>query len=298
MTARRQSYALAIALFGLAFGVGMAAMLGPLVAGAIEHKVSAAMLNQVKGADAVALFLVAPASVIAGVLALRRHAAAPVLAIAPAAFAAYIFSQLAIGQEWDRYDGNTERYFPLFAGLFVLGGRGGSPGLAHVRPVTIACHRTAFAARDRLDARTGGGVPGRGLHLPGLMDAWSGEPTSREYVENPTVFWVVKLMDLGIVVPVALATGAGVLRGSEIALRAAYGVVGWFALLGAAVTAMGIMMLANDDPDASAGLVVGFAMFTMVFAGLAAWMYGGLFGRRKAEALHRPPSCLDEGERS
>ncbi len=256
----------------------IAALLGPLALDVIDHKVSDDMLNQVTGADAVSLFVVAPVTIAIGWLALRGHPAAPVLAVGPAAYAAYVSGQLAIGQEFDRYTGNVEAFFPLYLGIFVLSG-------------AVGMRAWSLTARDRLPVLTQrtariGGIAMIlvavflvvGLHLPGLADAWSAEPTSDEYLENPTVFWVVKLMDLGIVVPVAVATGAGLLRGALWAQQAGYAVIAWFALLGAAVTAMAVTMLVNDDPAASAGLAVGFGVFTIVFALLWTWLARPLFG--------------------
>jgi hypothetical protein len=39
-----------------------------------------------------------------------------------------------------------------------------------------------------------------GIHVPDLIDAWADQP-STEYLADPAVFWLVKFMDLGIVVP-------------------------------------------------------------------------------------------------
>jgi hypothetical protein len=79
------------------------------------------MVNQVIGGDIVALFLVAPVSIFAGILALRGHPAAPVISIGPAIFAAYTYTQLALGGDFLGYPGNSERFFLLDLWLFMLG---------------------------------------------------------------------------------------------------------------------------------------------------------------------------------
>jgi hypothetical protein len=68
------------------------------------------------------MLLVAPASILAGILTLRRLPAAPVPALAPSIFASYTYTQLIVGQEYLRLPGNNERFFPLLLGIFILVG--------------------------------------------------------------------------------------------------------------------------------------------------------------------------------
>jgi hypothetical protein len=260
-------------LIALGIGVAANALLGPMALGELRYHVSEHMENQVIGGDIASLVLVAPAAIVAGVLTLRGHRAGPVLGLAPSLFALYLVFQLAIGAEFDRYPGNSERFFPLHAAIVALAGA----------CAILAWSRIDAAAlpplSDRLRKVAGVAFIGvavfliMGLHLPGLLDAWSDEPTATEYLENPTVFWVVKMMDLAIVVPAAVATGAGLLANARWANRAAYAIAGWFTLLGAAVAGMAMVMLANDDPDASIGLAMGFGVFVALFAWLAATLY-------------------------
>jgi hypothetical protein len=99
------------------------------------------------------------------------------------------------------------------------------------------------------------------------------------------VFWVVKLMDLGIVVPAALTTGVGLLRGLAWARKTMYALVGWLALLGSAVAAMGITMLVRDDPDASVALTSGFAAAALGLIALALALYrSSSLSRRGSDA--------------
>ena len=71
------------------------------------------------GSDAAGLFLVAPFSITVGVLVLLGRPLAR-LGLAPAVYAAYIYPQLALGNEFQVRAGNVERFFPLLIGLFVL----------------------------------------------------------------------------------------------------------------------------------------------------------------------------------
>jgi hypothetical protein len=106
-----------------------------------------------------------------------------------------------------------------------------------------------------------------------MLVAWSDPGSLVEYASSPTPFWLVKLMDLGIVVPAALAAGIGLARGAGWALRVAYPLLTAYTFLGLSVTGMALLMNLREDPDASPGLAVGFAVFAAVFAAVTALLY-------------------------
>lgn len=272
-----------VAAIALGIGAAIVAMLGPLAIGAIRYHASDGAINQIAGGDAAGLLLAAPAGIIAGALILRGHRAGPVLALAPAVYVLYTYTQLAIGGDVLRYQGNGERFFPLFVGLFVLAGaiaaRAWSSLDTHELPATSrGTDRTlgilllAVAAFLLV-----------GLHLPGLVDAWSANPTGPEYLADPNVFWLVKFMDLAIVVPALIAIGIGVLRGSAWAHKAKYPAVGWFALLGSSVAGMAIVMQATGDPAGTTVNTIAFVSFALFALALAAVIYRPLF--QKASTL-------------
>jgi len=268
---------LAAALVVLGVGVALVATLGPLVADVIEYHVSSGAANQVAGGDLAGLVLVAPLSVIAGVLVARGHHAGVVLAIGPAAYVAYTATQLAIGGDIARYPGNSEQFFPLFLGLMVLAGAIG------IRAWTTTDASRLPPTTRRLDRLVGwfalivAAFLALGLHLPGLLDAWQDQPSAPEYLADPVVFWLVKLMDLGLVVPTLVAIGCGSLRGSAWASRARYGAVGWMAMLGTAVAGMAIVMQATGDPAATTANTVAFSLFALVGLVIAVITYRPLF---------------------
>ncbi len=266
MTARVR----AVVLLLLAAGLAAAALIGPLALGWVEYHIGEDVRNQVVGGDLVALVLVAPTCVAAGVLTWRGHPAGPVLALAPTAFALYLSTQLAVGGEFARAEGNSERAFPLLLVVFWLAGTGlvGSwravDATALPRPGR-AMRRTAASALLLVAA-----FLVLGLHLPGLADVIAGPPDDVSYTQAPTVFWIVKWMDLAVVVPLLVLAAVGALRRSAWAPLLLHAVVGWAALLGSAVAAMAVVMVLNDDPAASAGLAGGFVAFAAVFLILAA----------------------------
>jgi hypothetical protein len=48
-----------------------------------------------------------------------------------------------------------------------------------------------------------------GQHLRPMIIAWRDPASLTEYASSPTPFWMVKLMDLGIIVPAAVLTAIG-----------------------------------------------------------------------------------------
>ena len=266
-------------LVALGTVVATTALLGPWALDVIHYRTSPTTLNQVVGGDAAAFLVVAPVTVLVGVLALRRHPAAPVLALAPALFVTYTYTQLIVGEEYLRLPGNNERFFPLLLAGFVLAGA-----------IAITAWRSAapeeLPPMSRRLARTMAVVLGLvaafvvfGLHLSSLVDAVRDHPLRTEYVSSPTPFWLVKLMDLGIVVPVAAATAVGLWRGAAWAAKPAYAVIGGYTLLAASVAGMGIQMYANSDPDSSLATAAAFVTFTLAFAAGSVTLYRPLFGR-------------------
>ncbi len=277
-----------IGLIVLGLGAAAVALLGPLVGDVIHYHVSDGAAGQVVGGDAAALVLVAPVSIVAGVLALRGHPAGPVLALGPAVYALYTYVQLAMGVDIARYPGNSERFFPLFLGLFVLAGAIAVRAWATIEPSRLP------PASPRVDRALGvfalvvAVFLAFGLHLPGLLDAWSAQPASPESLADPALFWLVKFMDLGIVVPALVLIGVGILRGASWAHTAIYAAVGWFALLGSSVAGMAIVMQAAGDPAASAANTIAFSLFAIFGVTVAVIVYRPLFARRFGQGAPRP----------
>ena len=264
---------LAAGLVLLGLGAAAVAFLGPLLADVIRYHVSEGAMNQIVGGDVAGLVLVAPVSLLAGALVWKGHRAGPILALGPAVYGLYMYFQLSLGGDVLSYPGNSERFFPLFLGLFVLA------GAILVRAWSSIDFVALPAPRPKVRRGLGAFLLivsvflTVGLHLPGLIDAWADQPTSPEYLADPVVFWLVKFMDLGVVVPLLILTGMGLLRSRDWATRMAYGAVGWTALLGSSVAGMAIVMQATGDPAGSTANTVAFS----TFAAIALWMAGTLY---------------------
>src|SRR5918998_4219726 len=61
-----------------------------------------------------------------------------------------------------------------------------------------------------------------GQHLRPMLIAWQDPGQLTEYASSPTPFWLVKLMDLGIIVPSLVVTGVGLWRRTGWTRRVAY----------------------------------------------------------------------------
>lgn len=274
----------------LGVGVATAGLLGPLVLDVLRYRTSDTTLNQVTGGDLAGLVVVAPTALVAAVLLWRGHRAGPLVAVAPALWAVYMYAQLIVGQEYLQLPGNSERFFPLLLALFVVG-----------EAVAVLAWRATddhtLPPLPRRLERTAGmvllilaGFLVLGLHLPSLVDALADQPTAVEYTSSPTAFWIVKLMDLGVIVPAAVAIGLGLLRGAAWARKASYAILGGYTLLAAAVAGMAIVMYVNGDPDASPVNVAVFTGFAAGFGWLTVRLYRPLFAAAPTEIRDKPPT--------
>jgi hypothetical protein len=269
--------------FGLlALGAGMAAsaLLGPLVLGVIVFRVSDNMENQLVGGEIVSLFVAAPVAVLAGAPWLNGGRLAPVLAMGPALYAVYIYTQYILAPEYDRYEGNNEYFFPFYLALIILGG-------------AVAVRAWAALSDVRLP------FPSDSLRrtLAGLLIvlsvvialAWAASiaevlsgGVSQEYQEHPTLFWLVRLMDLAFVIPVTFVTGVGLLRRTPWAVRLGYALVGFQTLLVGAIAGIAVVMALRDDPSADPVLLVMTVGITLALAAVYILLVKGL-----AQTTHR-----------
>jgi hypothetical protein len=290
---RIESRLLGAGLVVLGAAVAAVATLGPLVLDVLHYRISPTSLNQIVGGDAAALTVVAPIAVAVGVLAIRGHPAAPVLALAPSNFVVYTYTQLILGNEYLRLPGNVERFFPLLLAVFILAAAiavraWNSIPAARLPATSAGVDRTAGVLLLVIAA-----FVVVGLHLPNYLDAMRDHPSMVQYLSSPTAFWLVKFMDLGIVGPAAIAVGVGALRRRPWARRPVYALLGAYSLIGASVAGMAITMAARHDPDASVVTAVGSTVMAALLAGVTGYVYRPLFRRARVD-LRRAPVQFEE----
>ncbi len=278
---------LAGVLAALSAGIAAVSLAGPVGLDLMRYRTSATTLNQLLGSDAAALLVVAPLGLLTAVLAWRGQRAAPFLAAGVGVFALYTYAQIVIGQEYLRLPGNVERFFPLLLAVFVLAEATVVLALRaareHVPPPAPRLERTAAVVLLLVAA-----FLVFGQHLRPMLTAWQDPAALTEYASSPTPFWMVKLMDLGIVVPAAVATAVGLLRRARWARTAMYTMLTGYTCLAVSVAAMGVVMNVNGDPDASAALAGGFAAFALAFVVLTALLYRPLLARRSGPSPADP----------
>lgn len=275
-----------IALASAALGIGIAAtaLLGPLWLDVIRQHIAADIENQVVGADAVSLLVVAPLALAGGWLWWHDHRLAPAVTFGPAAYAAYIEFQYIAGSEYERYPGNSEDFFPLFFTVLLLGIAVAVASWSRLAVAALPSRRVVVAAAAVMIGA--GGLLGLAW-VKAIADVIGGTETS-EYLDAPGLFWLVKTMDLALVIPAAIATGAGLLRHSPAASRAASGVTAWLALMMASVAAMGAVMWARDDPSASPAFVVVLVPAAVAMGLLAVAFWRARLGAASRPDLHHP----------
>jgi hypothetical protein len=273
---------LGVGLMLLAAAVAVVAVVGPLVFDVLHYRTSATSMNQILGADAATLVVVVPVSLAVGLLAIRGHPAAPVLALAPSIFVVYTYIPLIVGNEYLRLPGNVERFFPLLLGVFILAG---AIALRAWNSIPTAQLPATSARADRVAGvllLVIAAFVVLGLHLPTYLDAMREHPTAVQYLSSPTPFWLIKLLDLGIVVPAAIAVGVGALRHRSWARKPVYAILGAYTLIGASVAGMAITMVLRHDPDASTATAIGMTSLAVTLAAVSWYVYRPLFRRVSA----------------
>jgi hypothetical protein len=99
------------------------------------------------------------------------------------------------------------------------------------------------------------------------------------YADAPGAFWLVRIVDLGFIIPMCLATGVGLWRDSAIAIKAAYGVLAFMTLQASSVLAMGTIMIWRGDPTATPMLIVALLPITLALGLLTARLLGSYRSR-------------------
>jgi hypothetical protein len=255
--------------------------LGPLVLDVIDYPLSISLHNQLIGLDAFSLVLVAPLCAAAGVLVLRGQPAGAVIALGPATYTAYMFAQYLIGPGYRSYPA----VLVFHLSLFILGG-------------TVAVRAWSGIAADELPpmgqrARRVWSWVLFGLaafvvarYLPALVGSVDGAALTDEFRAEPAFFWTIFVMDLGVIVPCAVAAGVSLRQGAPGAIKATYALLGWFALVPPSVAAMAVTMLINEDPNQSAPASILFVLVAVACGVLAVRVYRPLFQTNRLAASH------------
>ena len=259
-----------ILLILLGLLVAASALLGPLVFGVVRFHVSPSAETQLLGGEVVSLIVVAPLAIIAGALWLRGNPLAPALALGPSVYSLYMYVQFIIGPDYTRYPGNNEYAFPLYLALILLSW---ATGLSAWRALAVTpMPRLGIGVRRALAAIllvlniTFGfawiASVAAVLASPHASSAW------QEYQLDPTLFWLIRMMDLGFVIPASFIVAVGLLRRAPWSVTLAYAFLGFQTLIVAAVAGMAVMMSVRSDPASNPVLLAITVLLTVALAAM------------------------------
>lgn len=279
LTTRRRILVGALVL--LAVGLAANALLGPLGLGAIEYHHGSSMTAQTVGLDAVAIGLVAPIALFAAWLVHRERLSGPVLAFLPGAFAAYMAPQYVVGPDYVGLPGNNEQFFLLHLHLFLVGVAVLLLAWQHVDRIHLLPDSPS-SDRQRTWVLLGVVALVALRWVPLLPELLTGTISDPIWAGNPTALLLIALLDLGVVIPAALTAAFGLWTGAVWGRAAAYGIIGFFAIVPVAVAAMAISMVLHGDALASMPVALGYAGVALVSVVGAVALYHPLGIERQA----------------
>jgi hypothetical protein len=176
----------------------------------------------------------------------------PAVAAGVAAYVVYTFFTVVTGQEYTRYQGNVEKAFLLYVAITAL-----------AVALLVTSFRVLASAGDVGGPRR---ATGWVLIVIGAVVAllWLGQlagfyrtgPTP-EYESATALFWLIKYLDLGVVIPLAVITGVLQRSPSPGTDAAAVTMLGFLTWLLLALVFMALEMLREGTPGASWVLAIG-----------------------------------------
>lgn len=231
--------------------LAVATLIGPLVTGRVRFHMSADALVQYVGGELVTsslavLFLVCAPLWWSG----RGWAAA--LTAGASGYVIYTFCTVVMGQEYGKYPGNAEAAFLLYAAI-----------------TASATLLLFFSVRALWDLPTMASAPRRAtlavtiavgalfalVWLAQLAGFYRAGPTP-EYTSATALFWVIKYLDLGVVIPLLILTGLAQRNPGPASDVAAITALGFMTWLLTAVLVMAAAMVRQQAAGASWVLVL------------------------------------------
>ncbi|WP_193604837.1 hypothetical protein [Nocardioides dongkuii] len=247
----------------LGFLLLSATVLGPLFMDRIRFHMSSDALVQYVGGEVVTAIVAVLLMVSAPAWWLGQQWPSAVAAGA-AAYVVYTIATVVAGQEYSRYSGNAEKAFLLYAAITAAG-----------VALLVISFRTLIDIGDLSGPRQGTGWV---LVAIGAIVAllWLGQvagfyrtgPT-QEYQTATSLFWLIKYLDLGFVIPLTLITGLLQRTPSPGTDAAAVTMLGFLSLLLAALLFMALEMLRRETPGASWALA--FGVMLLLAPSAAVW---------------------------
>lgn len=268
---------LAWSLLLLAIGIAVNSIIGPFVSGIVTYPYSDSVRNMTIGLDAVSLIFVVPITVLVAGYVYRGQQIGYIAAISPSAYAMYTFFQLIIGPQYIEYS----PVVILHLALFILSGftlvnawqRIQVKDLPHFNPRRKKIYAIVLFLLAIFTSLN---------YIASIPQIFKGGTIPATYVEDPTVYWSIFLLDLGFVLPITIAVSVGLLKNRGFAQKAVYGMVGWYTLVVASVAGMFVAMFLNGDSNVSAEIVFALLSVVLLVVMFSGWVWQPLIVHLKS----------------
>ena len=253
----------------LAVVIIVAVVLGPLVLTTVRFNMNRNAIVQYQGSEVVMLAVAAGLLVAAWLWRSNAQLAASV-ALGLALFVIYTMVTVVMGQEFEQFpDGNAERFFLLYIGI---------TSLASVLAVLAINHLIGsnFEVSARWTTITTW-VLGIEAALFALM--WIGQilgiyrnGMSTEIEETRLLFWLVKYLDLGFMIPVIFIALVLLHQHQPLGPVLVVGLAGFVSVMLVAIAAMTIALNVQGESGGSLALAVGMVVLAIPSA-LVWWQW-------------------------
>jgi hypothetical protein len=267
---------LALSLILLAVGIAANSILGPFVSGVVTYPFSESVKNMTIGLDTVSLVIVAPIGVLATSYIYRGKQIGFIAALSISAYTMYTFVQFIMGPQYIEYSPVVLLHLALFilAGFILVNVwqriKGKQlPHFSRRRNKISATILVLLAVFTSLS------------YIASIPQILMGGTIPDTYLEDPTVYWSIFLLDLGFVLPITIAVSVGLLKNRAFAQKAIFGMAGWYTLVVGSVAAMFVVMFLNGDSNVT-GLTVLFLLAAFLLIVLfSGWVWQPLIVQRK-----------------
>ena len=240
---------------------------GPLLLNIIKYKTSQSAIIQGQAQDFVNLVLIAPICFIGGILLIKNNENAKYfLILTPIYTVFYTGIAYAIFPEWSHptYTGNSEQFFWLYWLLISSG------------VIILIKSYSLFTPEDTPEFNRRNlkiYISFMLIFLIIFILLWiseiqevitTGDTSTGSYSEAPTIFWVIRTIDLGITLPLGLISLYLFWTRTKQAYPLLLLFFGYFVSIGTAVFVMALLMLIKNDPNLQEGGIVIFFILMML----------------------------------
>lgn len=255
-------YTLAITSILAGIDLFTIAILGPIGIGKIEYKTSTSAIYQTIGQDLANIIFLGPVCILTGITLLMRKDWNKYLMILTPLYLFYNGLAYGIGMEWskDEYIGNSQNYFFLFLFLMISG------------IILLLGSLSQFSANDTPKFKS------RSLKIYCTLlftflilfaKIWldeifiviqQGDTLNGSYQNSPTIFWVIRFLDLGLSIPLGFIAVYFLWSRPKNAFPVIQLFYGFFISMTVAVNMMGYSMLYFHDTEIDINGLIIFAM--------------------------------------